>query len=554
MEFLRKLFVQTRNHLEGLTLSQRLAIGSCVALLAVALLWMVNWASEPALVPLLEQPMSAQDLGRIQERLDAQGTGYKVVGDVIMVPAEDRAKLLAQFGQQRLLPDDISIGFAKLLDENSSPWLSIQEQDRRWSLALGNELSRVLREFSGLLDARVFIDKNARRTIGRASVVPTASVYVKLEEGVQLDRDRIYALASFVSRAVSGLDIHNVAVTDATTGRSGNVPRPEEGWAYDDLEDRQKKEEYFASKIKELLAHIPGLLVKVHAELDPESRHETQQVYGKPVMEEDRSESETRTRGVTAAEPGVVPNTSRAVAGGSPTESTEKNTTESRYKGEVDTTVTTIETPRHNIKSLSASVNVPKSYLVSVYEPAHGGEEPTDDELEVFFKANVLAKITKQVMGALDIDQDKVQVDWFPDGATVAFGGAVQAGVGEGMMGLVKAYWDKAGLGALAVVSLLMMLMMVRKVAEGPVLPGEEPPRQQIVRVRGERRDEGGEPMVVGEATAGEARESEHLLVGKEVDEATVRTQQVVDQVTDMIQGDPDAAAVILQRWAAGKQ
>lgn len=144
MEFLRKLFVQTRNHLEGLTLSQRLAIGSCVALLAVALLWMVNWASEPALVPLLEQPMSAQDLGRIQERLDAQGTGYKVVGDVIMVPAEDRAKLLAQFGQQRLLPDDISIGFAKLLDENSSPWLSIQEQDRRWSLALGKDRKSVV--------------------------------------------------------------------------------------------------------------------------------------------------------------------------------------------------------------------------------------------------------------------------------------------------------------------------------------------------------------------------------------------------------------------------
>jgi hypothetical protein len=98
-------------------------------------------------------------------------------------------------------------------------------------------------------------------------------------------------------------------------------------------------------------------------------------------------------------------------------------------------------------------------------------------------------------------------------------------------------------------VSLVMMLMMVRRVSEGPVLPGEQPPeRSQIIRIK-DRRNETEEDLVVGDPPVGSAYESEQLMVGKEVDEATIRTRHVVEQVSALVRDDPDAAASILQRW-----
>src|SRR5262249_28650839 len=146
MEFLRRLLVQTRAYLKGMTASQRLAIGSCVALIAVSLLWLMSWAGKPTLVPLLDQPMTPAEITPIQSKLDAQGITYKVSNSsTILVPAESRPRLLAQLGQDKALPNDISIGFAKMMEE-SNPWISMEDQARRWTIAKSYELSRVLRE------------------------------------------------------------------------------------------------------------------------------------------------------------------------------------------------------------------------------------------------------------------------------------------------------------------------------------------------------------------------------------------------------------------------
>src|SRR4029079_8716121 len=99
-----------------------------------------------------------------------------------------------------------SIGFSKMMEENS-PWISMSEQGRRWSVALSYELSRYIKEFTGVTDARVFLNENARRTIGSRALTPTASVYVRMAPGFSLNRERAFAMANFVAGAVSGLDV-----------------------------------------------------------------------------------------------------------------------------------------------------------------------------------------------------------------------------------------------------------------------------------------------------------------------------------------------------------
>jgi flagellar M-ring protein FliF len=555
MDYLRRLILQTHNHLKGLTVSQRLAIGSCVALIAVSLVWLMQWAGRPELVPLLDGPVTAQELPAMEQKLAAMGVTYKLANNVLMVPAERRLQLLAALSDGEALPKDTSIGFTHIV-QDASPWLGAEQQQFNRTVALGNELAKALRFMNGVQEARVFIDRTTRRTVGGPPLVPTASVFVKLAPGADLDARRTEAIAGFVCRAVSGLDITKVGVTDARTGRTRTVKPRNELMPFDDLEDRQLKEDYFAEKIQKLLSHIPGLLVAVHAELDPESRKTVKETWHKPVAISEKNETHLTTRGEPAGGAGVTPNTSKAVTPTAVADRTEKENSETTYQVPPDSRVESFE-PWHGLKSLTASVNVPQSYLAAIFKRANPGKDPTDADIQSVADEQI-RKIRELVLGSIGSkDENSVKVAWFPDEAVLNLaGGGEPAVAGNDIVELVRAYGGKAGLGALAVVSLFMMLMMVRRASEGPVLPGEEPPKPQIIRIlgakgrqRGAEGEEEPETLTVGSPPIGEAEAREQLLVGREIDESTLRVQQVVDQVADLIKSDPKSSATILQRW-----
>lgn len=562
MEFLKKLFVQSKAHLHGLGASQRAAIALCVIVMVGALFWLLQWSAKPETVVLLNQDLSPDELGRIQIRLDDAGATYQVRNNRIYVSPDQRAMWLARLGEQQVLPSDLSVTFDTLI-KDQSPFLNMDEQAWRRSVAMGNEMARVLREFSGVADARVFIDKTDKRGIGRAPTVPTASIYVKMKPGAELDKNKVFALASFVAKAVGGLNVKNVGVTDATTGRSYSVPDPSEPGSFDDLDDRRRKEEYFTQKLMKLFAHIPGLLVGVHAELDPEMKTVESTKYGKPVKTSEQTETTTEDRGSGGASPGVVANTARAAAGGGMNEKLEKSNGKEEYVGGVDKTVETSDRMRNGLKSLNASINVPRSYFVGIYRQTNPGKEPKDTDLDPLIKEQ-LAKIKKQASalipaaapaGPLAVADDAhIQVDWFYDASLPGMATMAEAETNNEMMGWVKAYAGQAGLGAMAIVSLLAMVMMVRKASAAPILPGEEPPPEPLPLPRHARRSRGAESgmdadVFVAASPVGEAQVSEGLLVGREVDENAVRAQQVVEQVSQLIDDDPDTAAALVKRW-----
>ena len=93
-------------------------------------------------------------------------------------------------------------------------------------------------------------------------------------------------------------------------------------------------------------------------------------------------------------------------------------------------------------------------------------------------------------------------------------------------------------LGGLAVVSLFMVSMMVRK--GGPAVMAVPAGIQTTT------------PMPVldaSEALAGEVGEGKSMLDAMELDEDAVRAQQMVDQVAAMVEDNPDAAAGLVKRW-----
>ncbi len=555
MEFLRKLMLQTQEQLKGLTLSQRLAIGSCAALIMVALLWLANWAGSPEMGPLMSPPMSSEQMSSIPPALDGMNVAYKVTGDTILVPVSERYRLLANLEQQKLLTGDISLGFNNLM-ESSNPFLSQDELNFRRSVARANELSAVLRNFDGISDAKVFIDEKTRRMVGAPSVTPTASVWVKPSFSGEMSKELVHALASFVSRSVAGLDITRVAVTDSITGRSYSVESAEDRFAFDDLENRQKNEEYYASKIRRLLHDIPGVKVAVQAQLSAESIRQRESKFEKPVILSESSESSKTASAPPANGPGVNPNVSVSLAESGGGSQSETKSTKTEFAGQPSSSDTYKEKPRHVLEGLSAAIIVPRSYLAGIFAKANEGAEPTDAELEQAMRNTELAKIEQLVQRALDINPEQVRVDWFHDNAGFGFGeggahGVMAAASGGGdMMGYVKSYGGRAGLALLAVMSMAMMLMMVRKVGEGPVLPGEEPPSKR----RKKNMDDEVETLPVDGQPVGEASLTEQTLEGLEVDPAVLKVQHMIEQIGDMIQEDTEGSVSILERWVQQDQ
>jgi flagellar biosynthesis/type III secretory pathway M-ring protein FliF/YscJ len=103
--------------------------------------------------------------------------------------------------------------------------------------------------------------------------------------------------------------------------------------------------------------------------------------------------------------------------------------------------------------------------------------------------------------------------------------------------GIASRYGKEIGVGSLAAISLFMVSMMVRKGGTS-VVEAAEPASD----VEPEMLDSGD--GIIGNATEGSAS-----LDGMELDEETVKAQQMLSQVQQMVQANPDGAANLVKRW-----
>ncbi len=555
MGFLQQTWLQVQEHLRGLTVSQRLAIALCVGLIAVSLAWLMHVSVTPDMVALLDQSFTPQELVNAQRELDRSGIRYSIKGDRVYVPSEQRDWLLARLQESEALPSDMTISFAKLMEEQSI-WVSYEDAAWQRQVALGNELARVLKRFSGVRNAQVFIDRPVKKGFGNNQGEPKASVYLETRANARIDRGFVDAVASFVSGAVIGLRPENVSIVDATTGQRYEVRSRDNAMAADLLDDRRKKEEHYAEKIRSQLSYIHGVLVGVFAEVETEARRTEARTLGQPMVTEEESTSDSQRTASPGSEPGVMPNAAVSVPGGGGGGMTREQTTDRTRFAKGDETITVSENMRGVIKRLTASINVPRSYFIRIYQQRTGQDQaPTDDDLQPIIDEH-LPLIKAQVKPLVDATTDEqVQVSWFydvPIQAEVALASTGNFGEALGQ------YVRPAGLAGLAVLSLGMMIMLVRKA---------QPPRPIGVRIGGSggSGDDGGsgsgggttsggrkaveELLTIEGGPVGKAQVTQPILEGREVDEDTLKSQQIIEQVNSLVKDDPDAVASMLRKW-----
>jgi hypothetical protein len=213
------------------------------------------------------------------------------------------------------------------------------------------------------------------------------------------------------------------------------------------------------------------------------------------------------------------------------------------------------KTPQGGVSSLTAVVNIPLAYFEALAKRESGSEEEPSAAAVKVIEERERPILKQKVMRAVGLKgaeyEDCVFVGSYWAGGLAPLGGELSGGgdgTGEvaeaGMMaGVFTQYGKHIAVSALAMLALFMVLMMVRK-ASGPAEVTEEEAAMMIGKKPPDAMSIEDSNIEDGEGTAG-------LLAGVELDEEVVRSQQMLEQIKQMVSDSPEAGARLVSKWMA---
>ena len=548
MDFIKAQLDRIQRQLAGLSATQKMLTAALSAIMVITVVWWGKYAGEAEMVPLLNQSFSAADLGGVQQWLENSGIHYVTSGEKILVRAESRMRALAGLTFARRMPHNTQEGFDEIIKQ-MSPFDPQSKQDKLFVHGKEVLLSKIIGNFPDVVEANVMIDATSVSRIGSGSIEPAANIAIVLRDGVAINPRLVDAAADLVVGAQAGLNKNRVKVV--VNGMAQKVQDATEDSLPDGPQQLAAAQQYEAAeerRVRQAFSDIPGLQVSVTVKLNATSmQKETHEYDAKNAIQKSTQET-NETDEVTGpgqpppSEGGTLANTQASVASaasGSQTQTHEKSDT--KLQNFVPEIHTLSKTPWGDAQALAATVRVPWSFFVRVARQRNPSvREPTYEQLKPVID-EITPKMKKQVMACLALAPDgHVEIDDYPDAAPELAAAPVAASSASAVSLMVGGHAKEIALGALALMSLFMASMMVRKGAASPVpAPAVAPPQPT-----------GPAPVLpAGEPLAGEAASGDPMLDGMELNEDAVRAQQMVDQVSTMVHENPDGAAALVKRW-----
>ncbi|MGD0463232.1 MAG: flagellar M-ring protein FliF C-terminal domain-containing protein [Tepidisphaeraceae bacterium] len=542
MEFLKVQITRIQEQLAGLSATQKMLVVSLLTIMVMTLLWWAHWAAEPEMSPLLDQSLSQDELGQITTTLDTQAIPHKIVGDKVFVPADCKLEVLAVLGYSQALPRNFDQGFDEMTKQMN--WLDSPDKTEKMFLEERQRLlASIIRRFPGVQDAAVVIDPTTERRLDGNDVQPVATVMVTTSRNsTTAGRQLADAVAGTVSGAQAGLARSNINVTIdgvpyAIKDRSDDSMGSDDGG----VELQKQWEDHYRNKIlqdalQDIRGAIVGVTVKVNTSQTVTTKHtvDPKETVSIPTRSEETTDEQT-AEPAAQQEVGAVPNAAMSLpasggGGGGSTSSSDKSEFDTDH-GKQDEV---IKQGPGDATLLAASVRIPRTYFIQAYKNENGKDPDDPTALTTYMNAQLL-QIRGAIKGCAPVTDDALYVgsysDVMPTEAPVE-----QQAAASPFAGTVSRHGKEIGVGLLAALSLFMVSMMVRKGVPATATA-------DVPHVREEPTLDGNESVV------GQALRSSNPLDGMELDSETVKSQQVLDQVQQLVTSDPDAAANLVKRW-----
>jgi flagellar biosynthesis/type III secretory pathway M-ring protein FliF/YscJ len=559
MDVFKAQFEQVKKQFAALTATQKMLVFALVAVMGLTLVYWSRYAGSSEMVSLMgTQTLTDAEIGGIDEALAMRGIEHTMTAGKVMVPTELKTQALGVLMYNHKLPSDTRSAFEEM-SKTLTPFSSETERQAVYTQALNKQMAVVISGFPGVASATVVISARSEQRV-EGSVPPTAMVSITTKGGGESSPDKLArAAADGLAGAVSELTPGHVSViVDGVPKRFSDSDNGAES-ADAQQETRKKFQKDMEDDIQKRYSYIAGLTVVVNCdvELKKETIHSVK--YDKngvvsqleqSVTKSDESQNNPVKNGDTGVLPNAGSNSPVSVGGGGGESQMASNATIEQTsefnKILVPTTETTTDSPAGKTTSVSAAVGVPLSYIKTDYRGRHpGAKELTGAEFEAYVKAK-LAEIRETVAKTVGIKSESdLAVEMYVDAPPEVMAAPAAAGPSAAMT-LVTAHGKELAVGLLAVASLFLMVMMVRK-----------SPTVTVMTSAGPMTISGLEQAAAGGAGGGGAAGSQNMVAtggtaaldGMELGDDEVRTQQMLDQVSTMVKENPDGAAALVKRW-----
>lgn len=381
-------------------------LGVVLAVIGLAAFYFLN---KPP-VTTLYAGMPEAEKARVVEALSNSGiqTQLDPTTGEILVPTSDYHTARMQLAAQGL-PASVPEGYDSITEIPMGSSRSVENVRLKQSQEI--ELARSISEIQGLVAARVHLAIPEKSVFARASVPPSASVFVQMEEGRALSRQQISAIVHLVSSSVPSLPKGEVTVVDQY-GNLLSQPGRDAATAMSDtqLEHRIRLEDIYRQRILSIVTPMVGggnVMAEVNLGIDF-TRSEITEELVDPERNALRSEqkssdtsSELAARGIPGATANRAPTATELSEqqGDKGAEGGVANRSSSEVKNyEVSRTISTTRKPGTKITRIQASVLVRDLEVVNA-ETGLTEVQPVPEEK--------LAEIEKLVINAIGLDLER---------------------------------------------------------------------------------------------------------------------------------------------------
>ncbi|HVT82747.1 MAG TPA: hypothetical protein VHM90_19070 [Phycisphaerae bacterium] len=566
MELIRKYFVQIKSQLVGLTISQKLLIGLLAVVMVATIFFTVVWSAKPQMVPVIPQAMTAEDIAKAQATLATNKHQYQIVGDKILVPADDLYAIRGELMTADALPKNLATAFAAMIRE-ASPFTTDAMNTRAWNNALQMELTRWLQSFPYVQTGNVIVNMGQQSALGRPAIVSSAAVYIATKDGKDISSSQLMCIVEWVSGTVPGLKREDVRVIvngqQSHRGADSDTPVPGNL-----LEVKKQFEDELEKKLYRMFASMGEVKIAVNVDPDMSSKDLLKTIYDptKSVVKAkqvvSRTSDSTDGTGAPGGEAGFGSNVTASASEPAATgRSSVAKTTDDHTENEV--AIGSVVEKSHvpaatEWRGMSASISLPRSYFVSILKKRSGAGEPKDQKEEDKFVTDIInpelkrvVALAKNTIGAKADEQ--IQVDWYDDMIVAPKPDVVVAasGFGSGIAGISQ-YAKQGVLAVVALGVMGMMLMMVKRAVPAGAEDVDTGVFFGAAGRKGKKKNASGHDVETLEASDdvfGEANQGEAVLTGIELDDETLASRKMVDEVSTMIKENPENAAALVKRW-----